>query len=91
MYQETVCGPFKNDCGALSDGFLFIRSKEFCSNEEHWYLMPNGTFFYVHYNGSGAVIYDGTFDSSKYDDYVSQMKEYKDDWIHELSYETKYN
>lgn len=96
MYKNLLCGPFVKDFdGTKSDGYLFIRSYDVCNpffkmkKEEHWYLMPNGSFIYINDSGQDVIAYEGTFDSSKYDEYVSLMKEYRTEWINELSYETK--
>ena len=63
------------------------------SESTEWFIHPNGTF-----SGSITLIYPneapleitrfgGTFEKSKYNDYVKQMQEFKGEWIEELEYD----
>ena len=58
------------------------------SDYEGWEIYSNGKFHYAVCQDSARWCgeCDGTFDSSLYEDYVSQMKEYKTDWMNGLSY-----
>ena len=56
---------------------------------ECWSIFPDGKFWYMRDSDRerfGGEC-EGTFDSSLYEDYVSQMKEYKTDWMKGLSYD----
>ena len=56
-----------------------------------WYICPNGTFSsdtdcWSSYEPSQHISCGGTFDSLKYNEYVKQMQEFKEDWEEELEY-----
>lgn len=59
------------------------------SDYEGWEIYPNGTFHYEVCQDTARWCgeEEGTFDSSKYEEFVCQMKECKTDWMKELSYD----
>lgn len=96
-------GPITKDKdGQLTNAFHFSMKQTWEKNQtdgeekytsntddEDWTIYPNGKFEYeiwsetkLYYGGA-----EGTFDSSKYEEFVNQMKEYKMDWLKELSYD----
>jgi hypothetical protein len=57
-----------------------------------WFIHPNGTFSgntHSHPLDEPPVLifFGGTFEESKYNDYVEQMKKFKGDWEEELEYD----
>ena len=94
MYRETLCGPFVKDFdGVKSNGYLFSRCNDMSNpffkmrREEKWYLIEDGTFIHLIDDDYGKRVLQGTFDPSKLEDYVNQMKQFKTEWMKELTYE----
>ena len=69
------------DCVELNSG-VFVYEVE-C-----WTLYNDGTLYYSMDKMSPREDYgygfDGTFDKAKYQDYVNQMKEHREDWMNEI-------
>ena len=101
-FEKISSGPITKDKdGQLTYGFHFSITKTWekthtdeqggyfeKTDDEEWTIYPNGQFEYDiwcmtkgYYGGQ-----KGEFDSSKYEEFVNQMKEYKRDWMIELSY-----
>ena len=94
VYKETMCGPFEKDIeGFKSNGFSFSVCNDVSNPfykrriQEQWYLIDDGTFIYVIDDDDGTRGCQGTFDSSKYEEYVNQMKQFKTEWMTGLTYE----
>ena len=56
---------------------------------ECWELFFDGTLHYSYEKLSSYMVdygygFDGTFDKAKYQDYVNQMKEHREDWMKEI-------
>ena len=62
--------------------------KLFSTEIQTWIIFPDGTFLFLD-NTDDDTKYGriGTFDPSKYDYYVEQMKEHKIDWTMGLKYD----
>ena len=93
MYREILCGPFEKDFdGIRADGYLFSRCDDDSTpfyqkrEKETWYLIEDGSFINVVEKNDDVVVFQGTFDSSKLEEYVHQIKQFKTDWIRELNY-----
>lgn len=75
-FEETEVNYFGvNDAEGMSSGTL-------------WRIFPDGTFSCTTDKSWDIFIIDGdgTFDSSKYDEFVEQMMDYKTDWQKELKH-----
>ena len=96
MYREILCGPFEKDIdGVNANGFLFSRCDDMSNpmfkkrREEKWYLLEDGIFLHVIDDVEyGFRVLKGSFDPSKLDDYVDQMKQFKTEWMSGLKYES---
>ena len=80
------------DDGSDDDGFVGGVEVLPCDVEyESWEIYTNGEFRYdVCSDGRkwcGGE--EGTFDPTRYEEFVNQMKEYKTDWMNELSWDHK--
>ena len=98
--KKIECHPIGGDLKeGLEEGFYYciIITEEYGDNEEdnewnEWFVYPNGKFsaethFMSTSEPSEHIYYEGTFDRSKYNDYIEQMKNFKGDWKKELNYE----
>lgn len=68
--------------------YFGIDDEEGMSSCTDWYIYPDGTFCYTTNKSWDIFIVDGdgTFDSSKYDEFVEQMMDCKTDWQKELKH-----
>lgn len=103
MYSKKIitCHPIKGDLKKkFGEGYYYgvtIKRNNYGDKDDErtdWFVYQNGTFSstsdcYYSYQPSEHYSSGGTFDSSKYNDYVQQMKEFKEDWQEELEYDEK--
>lgn len=98
--KTIVCQPIDDYAAKmLGEGFYFSVSittdydggrKETRGTE--WFIHPNGTFSgkdFIQFPNEppeDVFDFDGTFEKSKYNDYVKQMQELKEGWTEELDY-----
>lgn len=66
--------------------YFGIDDEEGLSSGTDWYIYPDGTFCYTESRSweSWDIDGDGTFDSSKYGEFVDQMMHFIKDWKDEL-------
>ena len=85
-FHFSVFEEWESDWVDDETGEVFLNKK---SDYEGWVIYPNGKFKYEVYSDSDSICLkqDGTFDSSKYEEFVNQMKEDKRDWMNDLSYD----
>ncbi len=101
-YQKTISvGPeVMDNNGVKTYGFHYsifeqwgetddYGTTHFISDGEGWTIHPDGTFRYSVNRDTEEYCGEclGTFESSRYDDYVQMMREYKTDWMRELQYD----
>ena len=84
-YEYSSYSEFRDEY-TDDDGEIHYTSE---SNVEYWEIYSNGKFKYGVCSDTKRWCGDceGTFDPSKYEEYVNQMKEYKTDWMKGLSYD----
>ena len=98
--KKMVCQPIDDNVAEMQGGgysFYVCITQNYDENEWEqdsfdWYIYPNGTFTSEHhyvssFEPSEHYHYGGKFDESKYNDYVEQMKQFREDWEEELQYD----
>ena len=101
MYKEKrfECHPIDGDLKEqFGEGYYYCITitTVYGDNEgeeeyTEWYVYQNGRFssethITSSFEPSQHIYCGGTFDSSKYNEYVKQMQEFKGDWEEELEY-----
>ena len=93
-FKSIETGPIVKDKKIIGHHFyegellyFGIDDEEGMSSGTDWYIYPDGTFCYTESRSweSWEIDGDGTFDSSKYDEFVEQMMDCKTDWQKELA------
>ena len=98
--KEIVCFPIDDYVvEMMGEGYYYCSSltREYEDGFEEtdsteWFIHPNGTFsgsvefIYPNEPPQEVIKFEGTFDKSKYNDFVKQMQDYKEDWRKELEY-----
>lgn len=94
-FRGIETGPIEKDKKIIGHHFyeytkdyFGVDDEEGMSSSTDWYIYPDGTFSFTTVRSweSWDIDGDGTFDSSKYDEYVEQMMECKTDWQEELKH-----
>ena len=100
LEKSIVCQPIDDYVAEmLGEGYYYCISitrdygPDYVETEgTDWFIHPNGTF-----SGGTSISYpneppeetdcfSGTFEKSKYNDFVKQMQEFKEGWLEELNY-----
>ena len=98
--KEIVCFPIDDYVAEMmGEGYYFCISitKEYEGGEREtegteWWVHPNGTFsgsvelMYPNEPPQEVITFEGTFEKSKYNDFVKQMQAFKEEWRKELQY-----
>ena len=101
LEKSIVCQPIDDYVAEmLGEGYYYCISitsdygPDYVETEgTEWFIHPNGTFSggtsisYPNEPPMEIIRFGGTFEKSKYNDYVKQMQEFKGKWEEELDYD----